>query len=59
MRDMKISDDKLKPCPFCGGEASRDLGCECGTAKAFDWAFDYGRHGDDDCQCPDEWFVEG
>ena len=23
-----------------------------------DWTFDYGRHGDDDCEKPDEWFEE-
>ena len=43
----------------CDREAERDLGCECGTSKALDWAFDYGRHGDDDCERPDEWFEEG
>lgn len=24
-----------------------------------DWVFDHGRHGDDDCEKPDEWFEEG
>ena len=24
-----------------------------------DWVFDYGRHGNDDCERPDEWFEEG
>ncbi|WP_293814613.1 hypothetical protein [uncultured Parolsenella sp.] len=23
------------------------------------WVFDYGRHGNDDCERPDEWFEEG
>lgn len=24
-----------------------------------DWVCDHGRHGDDDCESPDEWFEEG
>ena len=43
----------------CGREAARDLGCECGTSKALDWVYDRGRHGQDDCERPDEWFEEG
>lgn len=43
----------------CDREAARDLGCECGTSKALDWASDHGRHGGDDCERPDEWFEEG
>ncbi|MGO5239980.1 hypothetical protein ACTQ1Z_03475 [Parolsenella sp. LCP21S3_E11] len=57
-----LDDYPRNPCRWfgvCDMEASRDLGCECGTAKALDWAFDYGRHGDDDCEKPDEWFEEG
>lgn len=59
---FRVLDDYPRdPCRWfgvCDIEASRDLGCECGTAKALDWAFDYGRHGDDDCEKPYEWFEE-
>ena len=56
-----LDDQPSDPCRWfgvCDMEAERDLGCECGTAKALDWAFDHGRHGDDDCERPDEWFEE-
>ncbi|MCI5950207.1 MAG: hypothetical protein MRZ21_05960 [Coriobacteriaceae bacterium] len=57
-----LDDQPGDPCKWfgvCMVELKRDLGCECGTAKALDWAFDYGRHGEDDCERPDEWFEEG
>ena len=43
----------------CGSEVARDLGCECGTGATLDWIYDHGRHGQDDCEKPDEWFKEG
>lgn len=60
---FRVLDDRPgDPCKWfgvCGREAERDLGCECGTAKALDWVYDHGRHGNDDCEKPDEWFEEG
>lgn len=56
-----LDDHPGDPCKWfgvCWQQAARDLGCECRTIKAFDWAFDYGRHGNDDCERPDEWFEE-
>lgn len=43
----------------CALELERDLGCECGTGAMLDWLYESGRHGDDDCERPDEWFEEG
>lgn len=57
-----LDDQPGDPCKWfgvCGREAARDLGCECWTFKVLDWTFDHGRHGDDDCERPDEWFEEG
>lgn len=42
----------------CWLELERDLDYECGTSETLDWAYDYGRYGDDDCEKPDEWFEE-
>ena len=43
----------------CALELERDLGCECATGTMLDWVYEYGRHGQDDCEKPDEWFEEG
>lgn len=40
-------------------ELKRYFGCECDTVATLDWTFYRGRHGNDDCECPDEWFEEG
>lgn len=52
-------DDPCKWFGVCWLELERALGCECGTSKALDWAYDHGRHGGDDCERPDERFEEG
>ena len=57
-----LDDYQRDPCRWfgvCDREASRDLGCECETSETLDWVYDHGRHGNDDCEKPDEWFEEG
>ena len=39
------------------GEAS--MNGEVHKLNMTDWVYDHGRHGDDDCEKPDEWFEEG
>ena len=60
---FRVLDDRPgNPCKWfgvCMAELKRDLGCECDTVATLDWAFDHGRHGEDDCERPDEWFEEG
>lgn len=40
----------------CWLEIERDLGSECWTGTTIDWIYQEGRHGNDDCEKPDEWF---
>ena len=42
----------------CAEGAREALGVECGTLAALDWIYDNGRHGQDGCERPDEWFEE-
>lgn len=42
---------------FCGREMEETAPCRgCGMWRAMDWAYDHGRHGQDDCERPGEWF---
>lgn len=43
----------------CWLEINRDLGYERLTSTTIDWIYQKGRHGNDDCEKPDEWFEEG
>lgn len=55
--DLRAGD----PCRWfgvCMVELKRYLGYECDTVATLDWVYDHGRHGDDDCERPDEWFEE-
>lgn len=38
----------------CDREAARNS-----EDMDIDWVYYHGRHADDDCECPDEWFEEG
>lgn len=57
-----LDDCPRDPCKWfgvCRIELERCLGCECGTGATLDWIYDHGRHCQDDCEKPDEWFEEG
>ena len=51
--------DTCKWFGVCWLELERDLDYGCETSETLDWVYDHGRHGDDDCEKPDEWFEEG
>lgn len=40
------------------GVCGRDY-LESSEYVGLDWIYDHGRHGNDDCERPDEWFEEG
>ena len=57
-----LDDYPRDPCKWFGVcliELERCLGCECGTGATLDWIYDHGRHCQDECEKPDEWFEEG
>lgn len=57
-----LDDCPRDPCKWfgvCRIELERCLGCECGTGATLDWIYDHGRHCQDECEKPDEWFEEG
>lgn len=56
-----LDDQPGNPCRWfgvCQIEFQRDPEFENWTGTALDWVYDHGRHGDDDCERPDEWFEE-
>ena len=61
-----LDDQPGDPCKWFGVcwleleqiELKRYLGHGYGTVETLDWVYDHGRHGDDDCERPDEWFKE-
>lgn len=59
---MVLDDLPLDPCR-CFGVCSRQVDDEFGAwarvGTLLDFAYAYGRHGDDDCENPSEWFEEG
>ena len=57
-----LDDCPRDPCKWfgvCRIELERCLGCECGTGATLDWIYDHGRHCQNECEKPDEWFEEG
>lgn len=57
-----LDDQPGDPCKWfgvCSMQVDDEFGIWAVTDKLLDFAYDHGRHGDDDCQCPDEWFEEG
>ena len=59
---FSVLDDRPgDPCKWfgvCWLELERGLDCGCEVGETLDWVYDHGRHDDDDCECPDEWFEE-
>ena len=56
-----LDDQPSDPCRWfgvCWLELERDLDYGCETSETLDWVYDHGRHGEDDCEHPDEWFEE-
>lgn len=52
-----LDDQPGDPCKWfgvCDREVAETL-----ENVGIDWVYDHGRHGDDDCEKPDEWFKEG
>ena len=60
--NFKVLDDASRdPCRWfgvCWLELERDLEYECEADEMLDWIYDHGRHGQDECEKPDEWFEE-
>jgi hypothetical protein len=52
-----LDDQPGDPCKWFG-VCDREAACSI-EDKDIDWVYDHGRHGNDDCECPDEWFEEG
>lgn len=51
-----LDDQPGNPCKWFG---VCDMDALCNLEDTgIDWAYDHGRHGDDDCEKPDEWFEE-
>lgn len=54
-----LDDYSYDPCMWfgvCRIELEQCLGHECGTDAMLDWIYDNGRHGQNDCEKPNEWF---
>lgn len=60
--NFRVLDDQPRdPCKWfgvCWIEIEQDLGSECWAGTTLDWIYQEGRHGQDECEKPDEWFEE-
>ena len=57
-----LDDCPRDPCKWfgvCSRQVDDEFGIWATTRKLLDFAYDYGRHCQDDCEHPDEWFEEG
>lgn len=56
-----LDDYQCDPCRWfgvCWLELERDLDHGCEASEMLDWVYAHGRHGQNDCEKPDEWFEE-
>lgn len=51
-----LDDSPVDPCRWFG-VCDREAACSS-EDKDFDWVYYHGRHADDGCKCPGEWFEE-
>lgn len=64
VRFSVLDDQPGDPCKWFGvcdrevAETLEDVGITWDDV-GIDWIYDHGRHGQDDCEKPDEWFEEG
>lgn len=57
-----LDDQPGDPCKWfgvCSIQVYDEFKIRAITDKLLDFVYDRGRHGDDDCEKPDEWFEEG
>lgn len=57
-----LDDQPSDPCKWfgvCSWQVDDEFDIWVTTDEFLGWVYGHGRHGDDDCERPDEWFEEG